>query len=292
MKYYIKGLIVALVVLFPVLFYIYTFEDQKNYVDISYYGVVMFGVLSILLFVFLTKSLKSTNKQLFISITLTNMLVKMVCSIMLLLIYKEINQPPDGKFIIPFLSIYLTFTIFETWFMVRLADENLKNNMTTSTLVTTFDIEHFASFDDPMLENAEVRIIAQEGDKFKLLFNNKVFVAALRSFDAETKIARINIDGYHYQIKINESIDHLVKDLGFLSVSKHSIKEIRSPMPGLVVTVFVEIGQQVNDGDKLLSLEAMKMENILKSPGDGIVKSITVMKGSTVDKNQVLINFE
>ncbi len=123
MKYYIKGLIVALVVLFPVLFYIYTFEDQKNYVDISYYGVAMFGVLSILLFVFLTKSLKSTNKQLFISITLTNMLVKIVCSIMLLLIYKEINQPPDGKFIIPFLSIYLTFTIFETWFMVRLADE-------------------------------------------------------------------------------------------------------------------------------------------------------------------------
>ncbi len=146
--------------------------------------------------------------------------------------------------------------------------------MTTSTLVTTFDIEHFASFDDPMLENAEVRIIAQEGDKFKLLFNNKVFVSAfLRSFDAETKIARINIDGYHYQIKINESIDHLVKDLGFLSVSKHSIKEIRSPMPGLVVTVFMEIGQQVNDGDKLLSLEAMKMENILKSPGDGIVNS-------------------
>ncbi len=36
MKYYIKGLIVALVVLFPVLFYIYTFEDQKNYVVISY----------------------------------------------------------------------------------------------------------------------------------------------------------------------------------------------------------------------------------------------------------------
>jgi hypothetical protein len=51
------------------------------------------------------------------------MLVKMVFSIVLLLVYKEVKQPLDGKFILPFLTIYLIFTIFETWFMVRLADE-------------------------------------------------------------------------------------------------------------------------------------------------------------------------
>lgn len=124
MSYYIKGLALSLLILIPLLYYIHSFDSQKNYTDISFYAVAMFAVLSIFLFFFLKKSIFSSSKQLFISITLTNMLIKMFCSIALLLIYKELNQPPDGKFILPFLSIYLIFTIFETWFMVKLSDEN------------------------------------------------------------------------------------------------------------------------------------------------------------------------
>jgi biotin carboxyl carrier protein len=47
----------------------------------------------------------------------------------------------------------------------------------------------------------------------------------------------------------------------------------------------------VKKGDALLVLEAMKMENILKSPADGKVKKISVKKGMAVEKNQVLIEF-
>jgi biotin carboxyl carrier protein len=91
---------------------------------------------------------------------------------------------------------------------------------------------------------------------------------------------------------MKEPLDHLINDLGFLKASKHSVKEIKSPMPGLVVNIFVEEGQSVAEGEKLLSLEAMKMENILKSPGDGIIKSVKVSKGNSVDKNQILVVFE
>ena len=63
-------------------------------------------------------------------------------------------------------------------------------------------------------------------------------------------------------------------------------------MPGLVVNIFVKEGDAVLEGDKLLTLEAMKMENILKSPGDGIIKKINIGKTQTVDKNQILIEFE
>ncbi|MFZ1749974.1 MAG: hypothetical protein WAU01_07270 [Saprospiraceae bacterium] len=122
MSRYLSGLTIMVMILIPLLWFIHSFESQKNYLDLSVYSSLMFLVLSVILLFFLSRSLKSTNKQLFISFTMTNMLVKMFCSIVLLLVYKQINHPPDGKFIIPFIFIYALFTIFETWFMIRLAE--------------------------------------------------------------------------------------------------------------------------------------------------------------------------
>jgi biotin carboxyl carrier protein len=59
----------------------------------------------------------------------------------------------------------------------------------------------------------------------------------------------------------------------------------------LIIDMKVQPGDTVKVGDPLLILEAMKMENMLKSPGDGVVKSVKVKKGDTVEKNQVLIEF-
>jgi biotin carboxyl carrier protein len=62
-------------------------------------------------------------------------------------------------------------------------------------------------------------------------------------------------------------------------------------MPGLVLEVRVKVGDTVKKGDPLLVLEAMKMENILKSPADGIIQKVHVQKSAAVEKNQTLINF-
>lgn len=121
--HFIIHLFLVLLFLIPFLYYIHSFEAQKNNVYVSIYSVMMFTIMSIILYFFLSKSVKSPNKQLFISITLMNMLIKMICSIGLLLIYKATYHPVNGKFIIPFLFVYLYFTIFETYFMVTLADQ-------------------------------------------------------------------------------------------------------------------------------------------------------------------------
>jgi biotin carboxyl carrier protein len=73
----------------------------------------------------------------------------------------------------------------------------------------------------------------------------------------------------------------------------HSAKvnELKAPMPGLVLDIVVSEGQEVKKGDALVVLEAMKMENILKSPADVVVKKISVKKGTAVEKNQVLVLF-
>ena len=63
-------------------------------------------------------------------------------------------------------------------------------------------------------------------------------------------------------------------------------------MPGRIVSVVVEIGQQVKVGDDILSLEAMKMENVLKAEGEGVVKSIHIKADDIVEKGAVLIEFD
>jgi biotin carboxyl carrier protein len=62
-------------------------------------------------------------------------------------------------------------------------------------------------------------------------------------------------------------------------------------MPGLVLSVLVKEGDEVKKGDNLFVLEAMKMENIIKSPADVTIKSIKIKASDKVEKNQVLIQF-
>jgi len=69
------------------------------------------------------------------------------------------------------------------------------------------------------------------------------------------------------------------------------VNDIKAPMPGMVLNILVDEGQEVKKGDALIVLEAMKMENILKSPVDGVIKKIAINKGVAVEKNQLLIQF-
>ncbi|MCL4147810.1 UNVERIFIED_CONTAM: hypothetical protein GTU68_000861 [Idotea baltica] len=63
-------------------------------------------------------------------------------------------------------------------------------------------------------------------------------------------------------------------------------------MPGLVLEIMVEVGQFVAVGDALLILEAMKMENVIKAQGEGVIKDIVVKQGAAVEKGQLLIVLE
>jgi biotin carboxyl carrier protein len=69
-------------------------------------------------------------------------------------------------------------------------------------------------------------------------------------------------------------------------------RTIRAPMPGLVVKVEVEVGQQVKAGQGVVIVEAMKMENELKAPADGVVARIEVQPGQTVEKGATLVILE
>ena len=80
--------------------------------------------------------------------------------------------------------------------------------------------------------------------------------------------------------------------MGFATTSAKIIGDIKAPMPGLILEISVKIGQEVKENDPLLILEAMKMENSITSPRDGIIKSILAKEGDAVEKNYILIEFE
>ncbi len=69
-------------------------------------------------------------------------------------------------------------------------------------------------------------------------------------------------------------------------------KYLLSPMPGLVVSIDVEEGQEVKAGETLAVVEAMKMENVLKAERDGVVKTIAAKSGDTLGVDQIILEFE
>ena len=69
-------------------------------------------------------------------------------------------------------------------------------------------------------------------------------------------------------------------------------KEVKSPMTGKIVGVFVKPGNEVKRGQLLVVLEAMKMENQIRSHANGRIREINVCEGQSVDTGQILITFE
>jgi len=125
-----------------------------------------------------------------------------------------------------------------------------------------------------------------------ILQNNCSYKAQVISKNLDSKTYQIAVNNTVYTVNIEDDLDRLIKEMGFELGSTKHINEIKAPMPGLILEINVAIGQEVKEDDSLLILEAMKMENVLTSPRDGIIKSIAVSKGDTVDKNQLLLEFE
>ena len=102
---------------------------------------------------------------------------------------------------------------------------------------------------------------------------------------------QIKINGNTYGATVVDKFDELLKKMGFQNGAAGKVSEVKAPMPGLVLDVAVIVGGVVQKGDRVLVLEAMKMENVIKSPADGTIASVEVEKGDTVEKNEVMVRF-
>ena len=111
------------------------------------------------------------------------------------------------------------------------------------------------------------------------------------TFNSQEKIAEIKVNNNTYTITARDQFDILLEKLGLSNLNTAKISEVKAPMPGMVLKVFVDEGAEVKKGDNLFILEAMKMENIIKAPADVIVKKVKIKPGDKVEKGQVLLMF-
>lgn len=140
--------------------------------------------------------------------------------------------------------------------------------------------------------NENVSLVWEDNRFFSLAFNGKSFHGEILSNELESGKLQVKLNHRVFELDKEGPLDELIASLGLDKPKVRKLKQLKSPMPGRVVGVSVTVGQEVLPGDPLLTLEAMKMENVLKAEGSGTVKSILVEGQAVVEKGEVLIDFE
>ncbi|MFT4805419.1 MAG: biotin carboxyl carrier protein, partial [Psychroserpens sp.] len=140
-------------------------------------------------------------------------------------------------------------------------------------------------FDISETESSQLNSIKTSANDYHVLHDNTSYKAEIMTSSLNNKIVEVKINNSTYKVNINSTLDSLIKEMGFELGSSKIVNDIKAPMPGLILEISVTVGQEVEENDTLLILEAMKMENVLTSPRAGVIKSISVAKGDAVDKN-------
>lgn len=121
---------------------------------------------------------------------------------------------------------------------------------------------------------------------YSMLLNGESFEANVSSGESAVEVL---LRGQLFLVDVKDERQRRLRETTGVGVAEEGEYNMAAPMPGLVVAVPVEDGQEVNKGDNLIILESMKMQNELKAPRDGTVSRVRVGPGDSVDQNQVLL---
>lgn len=124
-----------------------------------------------------------------------------------------------------------------------------------------------------------------------IIHNLRSYNIEVVSFNHAKKIAEVKVNNNIYKITSKDQFDVLLDKLGLSDLNAAKISEIKAPMPGMVLKVFVSEGAEIKKGGNLFILEAMKMENIIKAPTDVMIKTLKIKPGDKVEKGQILMLF-
>jgi biotin carboxyl carrier protein len=127
---------------------------------------------------------------------------------------------------------------------------------------------------------------------FHILKDNQSYNAELVEANYAEKIFKIKVNGTIHSVQLKDKTDILLEKMGMGSAASNKLNDLKAPMPGLIYDLKVAVGDEVQKGDVLLILVAMKMENAIKATGNGKVKAIKVKVNDSVEKGQVIIEFE
>ncbi|MCH7587209.1 MAG: acetyl-CoA carboxylase biotin carboxyl carrier protein subunit [Chloroflexi bacterium] len=162
-------------------------------------------------------------------------------------------------------------------------------------------MKYIATIEDQTFEfeiNGEDDIIA-DGDHvaidFRSIAGQSVYSMLVngRSYEALVQVEDDNLQvllrGRLYIVTVEDERQIRLRGASSSQTIQQGDFHLTSPMPGLIVSIPVKEDQEVSEGDRLIVLESMKMQNELKSPRAGIVRNIRVSIGENVDQDQVML---
>ncbi|MFT7589325.1 MAG: biotin carboxyl carrier protein, partial [Limisphaerales bacterium] len=128
----------------------------------------------------------------------------------------------------------------------------------------SFDVEKGKI--DGIEGNIDLKVVGK--NSYHIIRNGKSYYAELVAIDESAKQMVLRVNGHKHEIIIKDRFDALLEQLGMEDLAGSRVEDLKAPMPGLVLDIMIEAGQSISKGDPVLILEAMKMENVLKAPGD------------------------
>jgi biotin carboxyl carrier protein len=129
-----------------------------------------------------------------------------------------------------------------------------------------------------------------EPNVYLLKHENKIYQVFVSPNKNTNEPFQVNVGAKDFEIKLTDP--KRMRHSASASESEGGAAEIKTAMPGKVVRVLVEQGAEIKQGDGVLIVEAMKMQNEMKAPKDGIIKEIRATEGETVSAGDILAVIE
>ena len=136
------------------------------------------------------------------------------------------------------------------------------------------------------------RLSEIEGTPVRLVTIGDAVHRVMARRDGERGSYALQIDGRRYSVHAVDERTRAIRDLSAAAGGPVGPQPVRAPMPGLMVRIDVKVGDQVVAGQAVGAMEAMKMENELRAPAAGRVKSVHAAVGQAVEKSALLVEFE
>ena len=122
---------------------------------------------------------------------------------------------------------------------------------------------------------------------YSLLIDGKSYEGYMYPDDDDWEVL---MQGTMYAVSVEDERERRLRQALGEGPTQQGEFHLKAPMPGLVVTLPISEGQQIEKGDVLVILESMKMQNELKSPRDGVISRVRVKEGDSVERKQTLLS--
>ncbi|KAA3644581.1 MAG: biotin/lipoyl-binding protein [Chloroflexi bacterium] len=125
---------------------------------------------------------------------------------------------------------------------------------------------------------------------FTMLVDGRSYEATIHQEEDDDWIVLLH--GHRYTANVEDEREKRLRAAAGIGVDDSGEFILKAPMPGLVVKVPVSEGDEIKQGDVLVILESMKMQNELKSPRDGVVSRVLVKDGESIEQKTEMVHIE